>query len=368
MPRAPRSAAPGISVESPERDTYIKGVGAIDLRSDTVTQPTPEMRRAMTTAPLGDDVLGDDPTVKKLEAVAAARLGKEASVFLPSGTMGNLVGVAVNARQGEEVIADAESHVYLYEAAGAAAIAGVQIQPITTAAGVMSSEQIEAAIRPRDDFHFALSAAVFLENTHNRHGGVVWPLDALREAATTAHAQGIRVHLDGARIFNAAVALGVDVADIAKPADTVTFCLSKGLGCPAGSLFCGTSETVEHARRWRKRLGGAMRQTGVLAAAGLIALDTMVDRLAEDHANARTLAEGLAELPGVTCDLSRVQTNLIYFDLAKPTAAEFQEGCRTRGLLGEAVDRQRARFVTHVGITASDVQAALKICEEVLSA
>ncbi len=347
---------------------YIRAVEAIDLRSDTVTQPTPEMRRAMTSAPLGDDVLGDDPTVNKLEAVAAARLGKEACVFLPSGTMGNLIGVAVNARQGEEVIADAESHVYLYEAAGAAAIAGVQIQPITTAAGVMSSEQIDAAIRPRDDLHFALTAVLFLENTHNRHGGVVWPLEALREAATGAHANGIRVHLDGARIFNAAVALGVDVADIAEPADTVTFCLSKGLGCPAGSLFCGTAESVEKARRWRKRLGGAMRQTGVLAAAGLIALDTMVDRLAEDHANARTLAEGLAELPGVKCDLSRVQTNLIYFDLAKPTAAEFQEGCRTRGLLGEAVDRQRVRFVTHVGITASDVQAALKICEEVLSA
>jgi threonine aldolase len=340
----------------------------IDLRSDTVTQPTPEMRRAMTSAPLGDDVLGDDPTVNELEAVAAARLGKEASVFLPSGTMGNLIGVAVNSRPGEEVIADTESHVYLYEAAGAAAIAGVQIQPITTAAGVMSPEQIVSAIRPRDDFHFALSAAVILENTHNRHGGVVWPLDALRNASAAAHAQGIRVHLDGARIFNAAVALGVDVADIAAPADTVTFCLSKGLGCPAGSLFCGTREDVEQARRWRKRLGGAMRQTGVLAAAGLVALDTMVDRLAEDHANARTLAEGLAELPGVSCDLSRVQTNLVYFDLEKLTGAEFQERCRRRGLLGEASDRQRVRLVTHVGISASDVQTALEICEEVLSA
>jgi threonine aldolase len=343
-------------------------VNAIDLRSDTVTQPTVEMRRAMTTAPLGDDVLGDDPTVNRLEEIAAARLGKEASVFLPSGTMGNLIGVAVSARQGEEVIADAESHVYLYEAAGAAAIAGVQIQPITTAAGVMSPEQIEAAVRPRDDFHFALSAALFIENTHNRHGGVAWPLDALREASAAAHTQGMRVHLDGARIFNAAVALGVDVADIAAPADTVTFCLSKGLGCPAGSLFCGTKETVEQARRWRKRLGGAMRQTGVLAAAGLIALDTMVDRLAEDHSNARTLAEGLSELPGVSCDLSRVQTNLIYFDVTTLTAAEFQEGCRTRGLLGEAVDRQRVRFVTHVGITPADVQSALKICEEIVSA
>jgi threonine aldolase len=343
-------------------------VGAIDLRSDTVTQPTAEMRRAMATAPLGDDVMGDDPTVNRLEEVAAERMGKEAAVFLPSGTMGNLIGIAVNARTGEEVIADAESHVFLYEAAGAAAVAGVQIQQVATTAGVMSPEQIEAAVRPRDDFHFALTAALFLENTHNRHGGIVWPLDALRAAADTAHAKGVRVHLDGARIFNAAVAIGIEAADIAGPADTVTFCLSKGLGCPAGSLFCGTKESVEQARRWRKRLGGGMRQTGVLAAAGLVALDSMVDRLAEDHTNARTLAEGLAELPGVTCDLTRVQTNLVYFDLTKLTGKHFEDECRKRGLLGEALDPKRVRFVTHHGITPADVQAALEICEEVLSA
>jgi threonine aldolase len=343
-------------------------VGAIDLRSDTVTQPTAEMRRAMATAPLGDDVMGDDPTVNRLEEVAAQRMGKEAAVFLPSGTMGNLIGIAVNARTGEEVIADAESHVFLYEAAGAAAVAGVQIQQVATTAGVMSPEQIQSAVRPRDDFHFALTAALFLENTHNRHGGIVWPLDAMRAAADTAHAQGVRVHLDGARIFNAAVALGIEAADIAGPADTVTFCLSKGLGCPAGSLFCGTRESVEQARRWRKRLGGGMRQTGVLAAAGLVALDSMVDRLAEDHTNARTLAEGLAELPGVTCDLTRVQTNLVYFDVTKLTGKHFEDECRKRGLLGEALDPKRVRFVTHHGITSADVQAALEICEEVLSA
>ena len=343
-------------------------MGVIDLRSDTVTQPTAEMRRAMLAAPLGDDVLGDDPTVNKLEEIAAARLGKEASVFLPSGTMGNLIGIAVNARQGEEVIADSESHVFLYEGAGAAAIAGVQIQQIATPAGIMSPQQIEAAIRPRDDLHFALTAAVFLENTHNRHGGIVWPLEALRAAADTAHEQGLRVHLDGARIFNAAVALGVDAAEIAGPADTVTFCLSKGLGCPAGSIFCGTQESVDQARRWRKRLGGAMRQTGVLAAAGLVALDSMVDRLAEDHANARTLAEGLAELPGISCDLSRVQTNLVYFDVAKLTGAQFQVECGRRGLLCEALDPQRVRFVTHIGVSAGNVQSALRICEEVMTA
>jgi threonine aldolase len=343
-------------------------VDAIDLRSDTVTQPTNEMRQAMVTAPLGDDVFGDDRTVNKLEEVAASRLGKEASVFLPTGTMGNLIGIAVNARSGEEVIADADSHVFLYEGAGPSAILGVQVRPVPTEAGIMSPAQIEAAVRPRDDYHQPLTAALCIEDTHNTHGGIVWPLGALREASATAKAHGLRVHLDGARIFNASVAMGVEVAELAAGADTVTFCISKGLGCPAGSLFCGTAETVEQARRWRKRLGGGMRQTGVLAAAGLVALDSMVDRLAEDHANARTLAEGLAELPGVSCDLSRVQTNLVYFEVTKMSAAEFEHGCRQRGLLGEAIGRQRVRLVTHIGITAADIQSALKICEEALSA
>jgi threonine aldolase len=343
-------------------------VPAIDLRSDTVTMPTPEMRQAMATAPLGDDVFGDDPMVNELEEVAAARLGKEAALFLPSGTMGNVVGVAVNTRLGEELIADADSHVYLYETAGAAVISGVQIRPVATVAGVMSPTEIEAALRPRNDFHQPITAAVSFEDTHNRHGGVVWPLEDLRAASQAAWAHGLRVHLDGARIFNAAVASGVDVADIAACGDTVTFCLSKGLACPAGSVFCGSAESVEQARRWRKRLGGGMRQAGVIAATGLIALRTMVDRLAEDHANARTLAEGLAELPGVRCDLSRVHTNLVFFDLDRMTGADFEEECRKRGLLGGATGAHRVRFVTHYGITANDIQSTLKICEEVLSA
>ena len=343
-------------------------MGVIDLRSDTVTQPSAEMRQAMTTAPLGDDVFGDDPTVNRLEEVAAARLGKEAAVFLPSGTMGNVLGIVVNARAGEELIADADAHIFKFEGAGAATLAGVQIMPIETAAGIMSPAQIVAALRPRDDFHQPLSAAVSLENTHNRHGGVVWPLDALRAASAAAWAHGLRVHLDGARIFNAAVALGIDVADIAACADTVTFCLSKGLACPAGSLFCGSADAIEQGRRWRKRLGGGMRQTGVLAAAGLVALDTMVDRLAEDHSNARTLAEGLAEMPGVKCDLSRVQTNLVYFEVGKLSGPEFVDKCGRRGVLGEAAGDHRVRMVTHYGISASDIQAALHVCEEVLSA
>jgi threonine aldolase len=343
-------------------------VSVIDLRSDTVTMPTPEMRKAMVTSPLGDDVFGDDPMVNELEEMAAARLGKEAAVFVPSGTMGNVAGIVVNARLGQELIADADSHVFLFEGAGAAAIAGVQIRPVTTAAGVMAPEQINAAVRPTDDLHQPITAAVSFEDTHNRHGGVVWPLEDLRAAAAAARAMGLRVHLDGARIFNAAVAQGLDVAEIAACGDTVTFCLSKGLGCPAGSVFCGDRESVAEARRWRKRLGGAMRQAGVLAAAGVIALDTMVDRLADDHSNARTLAEGLAELPGVTCDLSRVQTNIVYFDVSGMTGLAFEIECRKRDLLGGATGEHRVRFVTHNGVTAPDVQAALKVCEEVLTA
>jgi len=340
----------------------------IDFRSDTVAMPSPEMRKAMVEAPLGDDVFGDDPTTNRLMEIAAERMGKEAATFVPSGTMGNLIGIAVNARRGEELIADADSHAFYYETAGAAAVCGVQIRPVATEAGVMSPRQVAEAVRPRDDPHQPISAAVTFENTHNRHGGVAWPLEALRAASDAAHAQGLRVHLDGARIFNAAVALGVPAAEIAAGADTVTFCLSKGLACPVGSIFCGSAEDVEEAKRWRKRLGGGMRQVGVLAAAGLIALDQMVDRLAEDHANARTLAEGLSELPGVRCDLSRVQTNLVYFDVETMPAPGFLDECAKRGVISEPTGPHTVRFVTHYGIDAEDIQTALKVCEEVLTA
>ena len=330
--------------------------------------PSPEMRQAMVTAPLGDDVFGDDPTTNRLLEVAAERMGKDAATFVPSGTMGNLIGVAVNARRGEELIADADSHVFCYETAGAAAVCGVQIKPVATERGFMSPRQVLDVVRPRHDTHQPITAAVTFENTHNRHGGAVWPLEDLRAASDAAHAQGLRVHLDGARIFNASVALGVKASEIAATADTVTFCLSKGLACPVGSIFCGAEEDVEEARRWRKRLGGGMRQVGVLAAAGLIALDHMVDRLADDHANARTLAEGLSEMPGVRCDLSRVQTNLVFFDLDSMPAERFTDECAKRGLLSASVSPHRMRFVTHYGIEPEDVQEALKICEEVLTA
>ncbi len=338
----------------------------VDLRSDTVTLPSPEMRRAMAEAELGDDVFGDDPTVNRLQEVAAARFGKQAGLLVSSGTMGNLIGNLVSARSGQEIIADADAHVFMYEAAGAAALGGIQIRPVATEAGIMTPAQVEAAIRPRDDTHQPLTATLCIENTHNRHGGVAWGLDEMRAVTDVARANGVRVHLDGARIFNASIATGAEVRDMAALADTVTFCLSKGLGCPVGSVLMGTPEDIDQARRWRKMLGGGTRQAGVLAAAGLFALDSMVDRLADDHANARILAEGLAEMDGVELDLARVQTNLVIFTLTSMPAEEFLAGCAERGVRGGG-GGNRVRFVTHYGIKSEHVQRALEVSATVLA-
>jgi threonine aldolase len=343
-------------------------VGAIDLRSDTVTQPTAAMWQAMAGAPLGDDGLGDEPTVHRLQDLAAERMGKEAALFVTSGTMGNLVGLLVNARPGQEVIAEASSHIFMNEAAGAAMVGGIQIRQVVTDRGVMTPQQVEAALRPADDTHQPTSAAVVVENTHNRHGGLVWPLQDLQQLGDTARHRGLNVHMDGARIFNAAIATGVDARQIAQTADTVTFCLSKGLSCPVGSVLCGSAAKIQEARRWRQMLGGGMRQAGVLAAAGLVALDTMVDRLADDHENARALAEGLAEMHGVQCDLTRVQTNVVYFRLTGMTTAEFLAGCAREGLLGRGPSPHDVRFVTHIGISSDDVLRALATCRQILGA
>jgi len=337
----------------------------IDLRSDTVTLPTAEMLRAMTSAPLGDDVFGDDPTVNRFQEAAAERMGKEAALFVASGTMGNLLGLLVSARSGQEVIAEADSHLFLNEAAGPAVVGGIQVRQIPTERGVLSPAQVLAALRPVDDDHQPLSAAVVIENTHNRHGGVAWSLPELERLSDTARTCGLAVHLDGARIFNAAIAVGTDARTIAGYADTVSFCLSKGLCCPVGSVLCGPAETIAQARRWRKMLGGGMRQAGVLAAAGLVALDTMVDRLADDHVNARVLAEGLAGLPGIDCDLSRVQTNIVFVRLKTMDAATFLAACAGQGLRGGGRGDQ-VRFVTHHGISPADIQRALAICGEAL--
>jgi threonine aldolase len=325
------------------------------------------MREAMAKAELGDDVWGEDPTVNHLQEVASERLGKEAALFISSGTMGNLLGILLNARPGQEVIADADSHTFLSEVGGAAALAGVQIMPVKTEAGVMSPAQVAGAIRV-EDVHHPRTAAVFFEDTHNYHGGVAWPNADLRAASDEAHGHGLTVHLDGARLFNAAVATGTDAREIAACADTVTFCLSKGLGAPVGSLLCGPAEKIAEARRWRKMLGGGMRQTGMLAAAGLFALDNMVDRLADDHANARTLAEGLAEMDGVRIDLSRVHTNLVIFELDRMNPEAFVAECDRRGVRGATISRTQVRFVTHYGIEAAGIQQTLKVAGEVLSA
>jgi threonine aldolase len=339
----------------------------VDLRSDTLTMPGPEMRRAMAEAEVGDDVFGEDPSINRLEERAAGLMGKEAAVYVATGTMGNLLAILSLAGSGQEVIADADSHLFQSEGAGAAALGGIQIRQVPTEDGVLGAGQVRAAVRATDDHHQPLTAAVCVENTHNRHGGVVWPIEALRAVREAAGEHGIAVHMDGARIFNAAVALGVPTEEIAATADTVTFCVSKGLGAPVGSILCGPARTIERARRWRKAVGGGWREAGVLAAAGLWALDHMVERLAEDHANARTLADGLAELPGVRIDLDRVQTNIVRFEVPELGAREFAAACRARGVLGGA-SSAGVRFVTHYGIEAADVQRALSVCSEVLSA
>ena len=339
----------------------------VDLRSDTLTMPTDEMRRAMADAELGDDVFGEDPTVNRFQERAAAAVGKEAGLFVASGTMGNLLGILAQVPAGRELIADSESHVFLYEGAGTATLGGIQVRPLATERGVMSGAQVQAAFRPPHDYHQPLTGGVTIENTHNRHGGVAWPLSAVREVADTAHEHGVPVHMDGARIFNAALAAGATPAEVAAPCDTVTFCVSKGLGAPVGSVLCGPADVIDRAARWRKMVGGGWREAGVLAAAGVLALEKGIDHLAADHANARTLAEGLSELPGIQIDLDRVQSNLVIFHLTSMRAEQFLAECGARGLKGGG-GNGRVRFVTRYGISAADVQRALEICAQVLGA
>jgi threonine aldolase len=321
----------------------------------------------MAAAAVGDDVYGEDPTVNELQETAARLVGKEEALFVSSGTMGNLLGVVVNASPGSEVIVDSESHMFLYEVAGPGAVAGVQLRPVVTERGIITPEQVVTALRPADEIDEPLTSMVSLEDTHNRHGGICWPLESIDSAARVAHANGLKVHLDGARLLNAAVAMQVSPASIAANADTLSFCLSKGLGCPVGSLFCGSREAVEKARRWRKRLGGGWRQAGLMAAAGLWALDNMVDRLDEDHRNARTLAEGLAELDGIDIDVSRVETNIVIFHLRQRSSQVFLGRCREQGVLGGGCVGGRVRFVTHAGISPADIDRVLDVCAEALA-
>ncbi len=339
----------------------------IDLRSDTVTQPTPAMRKAMMEAEVGDDVFGEDPTVNRLQEMAAEMMGKEAALFVTSGTQGNLVSILAHCQRGDEAIVGDLSHTYLYEQGGMAQVGGVHPRVLPNAPdGTLDLTQVEAAVRP-PNVHFPRSRLLILENTHNRCFGAPLSPAYVREAAEVAHRHGMKLHIDGARIFNAAIALRVDVKDLVAPADSVTFCLSKGLSAPVGSVVCGSREFIEEARRARKVLGGGMRQAGVIAAAGIVALTEMVDRLAEDHANARRLAEGLNHIPGIRIDLARVHTNIVYFDVVNGlTAEEVTERARAAGVLMLPTGPQRIRAVTHYGVEAADIEEALDVIERVM--
>ncbi len=345
--------------------------GLIDLRSDTVSQPTPAMRAAMAQAEVGDDVFGDDPTVNRLQELAAAMTGHEAALFVASGTMGNLVALLTHCQRGREVILGSQSHIYLNEAAGMAALGGLQAVTLANQPdGTLALDDIEAAIRS-EDVHHARTGLVCLENTQNMCGGVPLTPEYTRQVADLAHARGLRLHLDGARLFNAAVAQGVGAEALAAPADSVMFCLSKALCAPVGSLLCGPCDFITEARRYRKQVGGGMRQVGILAAAGLVALEQMVERLEDDHAHARQLAEGLGAVPGVELDARPPATNMVYFNLAAAAPVkplELAQRLRQRGIVLDSEGGRRFRLVTHYWVSSDDVLKVTQAFREELAA
>lgn len=333
----------------------------VDLRSDTVTKPTQEMRDAMYRAEVGDDVYGEDPTVIKLENLAANLTGKEAGLFVSSGTMGNQVAILTHTTKGDEVICEAEAHVYYYEVGGMVTLAGVQPRTIAAPRGILSAHAIAKAIRP-NDIHQPQTSLICLENTHNRAGGTCYPLSSLRDIHALAQEKQVAIHIDGARIFNAAAAQDVAVSDIAQFADSVQFCVSKGLCAPVGSLLVGTREFIERARRYRKMVGGGMRQAGIIAAAGIVALTKMTGRLAEDHAHARKLAEAVANM-GFGIDLATVETNIVIFDVSTKSldVEHFVEELNRRGVKANQFGSTNVRLVTHYGITSEDIDYAIAV-------
>ncbi len=346
--------------------------GMIDLRSDTVTRPTPAMRRAMAEAEVGDDVYGEDPTVRRLEELAAARLGRQAAIFVPTGTMGNQIAVHLHTRPGSEVIIEARGHIFNFEMGAMAVWSGALPRPIPTPAGLLEPAQVESVVNPAVSYRTP-TRLLCLENTHNLWSGLPMNGERTRALAAVAHAHGLKVHLDGARIHNAAAALGTSAAELARDCDTVMFCLSKGLAAPVGSLLVGDADTIVEARRVRKLFGGGMRQAGVLAAAGIVALNEMVDRLHEDHARARRLAEGLAELPAVDLDPASVQTNIVVFRLraerfpaknGTPPSGRLVAGLKDRGVLCGPFGGYEVRMVTHYEIGDADIDAALLAARE----
>jgi threonine aldolase len=342
-------------------------VAMIDLRSDTVTRPTPSMREAIARAVVGDDVWGEDPTAIALEERVAGLLGKEAALLVPSGTMANQVALLTHTHRGDEVLVGWGSHCYCYESGAGAALAGVQFQVIGRE-GLYTAEDVAAALRP-PELHLPPTSLVWLENTHNRGGGRIFPQADVVAIAALARQHGLAIHIDGARLLNAAVATGRSPRDLAEPADSTSICLSKGLGAPAGSVLAGSRRFIGRARRFRKMLGGGMRQVGILAAAGLYALEHHVDRLAEDHQKARALAESLAGLPGVRLQPERPDTNIVIFDLVPPApdAPTLLQACRSRGLLLSQMSLRRVRAVTHLDVDAESCRAAAAILRELLA-
>lgn len=341
----------------------------IDLRSDTVTKPTPAMWEAMARADVGDDVYGEDPTINRLQEMAAERVGKEAALFLPSGTMGNLSAILAHCGRGDEVILGDKAHSFLLEAGGISALGGIHSRQLQNQPdGTLALDDIRLAIRS-DDAHFPISRLVTLENTHNRCGGAALSVEYTRSVGDLAHEHDLLLHIDGARLFNAAVAQRVEPRGLTAPADSVTFCLSKGLCAPVGSLLCGSTEFINRAHRMRKQLGGGMRQAGVLAAAGIVALETMVERLAEDHQRARMLAEGLATIHGLVLDPDTPRTNMIFCSLADTVlmnASQVVAALAERGVRVGAVGTRRFRLVTHYWIGDGDVSQAVEAFREVL--
>lgn len=333
----------------------------IDLRSDTLTKPTPAMRQAMADAEVGDDVFGEDPTVNRLQEMAAERLGKEAALFVASGTMANLVSLLAHCGRGDEIILGSQAHTFLSEQGGSAAMGGIHPRTLPNQPdGKLDLDDIKFAIRG-DNIHFPRTRLIILENTHNGCNG--YPLDAdyMQAVSEIAHQQKLKIHVDGARIFNAAIALSVDPKDLVAEADSVSFCLSKGLAAPVGSVVCGTQNFIDNARRARKMVGGGMRQAGVLAAAGIVALNEMVDRLADDHVNARKLAERLSDVEGLDIDPNDIKTNIVYFEITRKDlpAIELEKRLNAEGVKILAFGPQRLRAVTHYHISSEDIDIAL---------
>lgn len=339
----------------------------IDLRSDTITQPTPAMRQSMLKAQVGDDVFGEDPTVKKLEGLAAEITGKQSAMFVPSGTMANLICLLTHCQRGDEVILGDQSHIFYYEQGGSAAIGGIHPRPAPNLTdGRISLEDLADAVRA-DDIHFPKTRLIALENTHNRCSGSPLPAEYLQQVALLASRLGIKLHIDGARLFNAAVALGVEAKTLADPADSICFCLSKGLAAPVGSLVCGSHDFIVRARRNRKVLGGGMRQAGILAAAGIVSLNEMIPRLAQDHVHARQLAQGLAQINGISVNLDLIKTNIVFFDIIPSgiSAACLSASLAEHGIYMLPFGSNRMRAVTHYHISADDIAYVIQIMQSV---